>query len=394
MSNINTKLADEAAEFVQKFLEENLSDKFTFHNIDHTKYVVEKAEYIGKNAGLSDEEIILIRIAAWFHDIGYAIDIIEHEKVGAEKAEEFLKSKGIEEAQITKVKEAILSTKITTQPHTLMGKVLCDADLSHMAEKDYFDRIEKMRQEWKNYSCKKVCKRIFFSKSEEFFKKFCYHTDFAKEKLGPKKQENLEKIIKLKYMLEQKKEQELLEKAKTGKKKKGYSRGVESMFRLTARNQINLSSIADNKSNILISVNAIIISIIMSILITRFEETPNLILPTLIFLLFSVVTIIFAILSTRPNISSGTFTKEDIKQNKVNLLFFGNFYNMNLDEYEWGMEELMKNDEYLYSTMIKDQYFLGKVLARKYKRLRIAYNVFMTGIIVSVIAFVLAFINI
>jgi len=195
-------------------------------------------------------------------------------------------------------------------------------------------------------------------------------------------------------MLDQKKEQELLSKGKKNKKKAGYSRGVESMFRLTARNQINLSSIADNKSNILISVNAIIISIIMTVLVTRFEDIPNLILPTLVFLLFSLITIIFAILSTRPNISSGTFTKEDIKLNKVNLLFFGNFYNMDLEEYEWGIGELMKNDEYLYSTMIKDQYFLGKVLARKYKRLRIAYNVFMAGIIVSVIIFVLAFINI
>ncbi len=136
------------------------------------------------------------------------------------------------------------------------------------------------------------------------------------------------------------------------------------------------------------------ISITMTVLVTRFDEVPNLILPTLIFLLFSLATIVFAILSTRPNISSGTFTKEDIKHNKVNLLFFGNFYNMKLDEYEWGIEELMKNDEHLYSTMIKDQYFLGKVLAKKYKLLRIAYNLFMIGIIVSVIVFVLAFINV
>ncbi|NQU84982.1 MAG: phosphohydrolase, partial [Mariniphaga sp.] len=96
-------------------------------------------------------------------------------------------------------------------------------------------------------------------------------------------------------------------------------------------------------------------------------------------------------LSTIPNISSGKFTKEDIKQNKVNLLFFGNFYKMNYEEYKWAVEELMKNDEFLYSTMIKDQYSLGKVLAKKYKLLRIAYNVFMYGLILSVIAFVLAF---
>jgi hypothetical protein len=67
---------------------------------------------------------------------------------------------------------------------------------------------------------------------------------------------------------------------------------------------------------------------------------------------------------------------------------------MDLEDYEWGIEELMKNDEHLYSTMIKDQYFLGKVLAKKYKLLRISYNLFMIGIIVSVVTFVFAFINI
>ncbi len=166
------------------------------------------------------------------------------------------------------------------------------------------------------------------------------------------------------------------------------------MFRITGRTQINLSAIADNKSNILISVNAIILSISITVLVTRFEDTPNIIMPTLIFLVFCLITIVFAILSTRPHISSGTFNKEEIKKNKVNLLFFGNFYNMELDDYEWAIGELMKNDENLYSIMIKDQYSLGKVLAKKYKLLRIAYNVFMFGIIISVLTFVFAFINV
>jgi len=195
-------------------------------------------------------------------------------------------------------------------------------------------------------------------------------------------------------MLEQEKEKEVLDKKEKKKKDKGYSRGVESMFRLTARNQISLSSISDNKSNILISVNSIMMSITLTVLVTRFEEIPNIILPTIIFLVFCLVTIVFAILSTRPNISSGTFSKEDIEQNKVNLLFFGNFYNMKLDDYEWAIGELMRNDQNLYSTMIKDQYALGKVLAKKYKLLRVAYNVFMIGIIISVLAFVFAFINV
>jgi hypothetical protein len=219
--------------------------------------------------------------------------------------------------------------------------------------------------------------------SVKFFQRHEYHTDFAKKELQPKKDKNLQLLQKEIFMLEQKKV-----------KPKSYSRGVESMFRITGRTQINLSAIADNKSNILISVNAIILSISITVLVTRFEDTPNIIMPSLIFLVFCLITIVFAILSTRPHISSGTFNKEEIKKNKVNLLFFGNFYNMELDDYEWAIGELMKNDENLYSIMIKDQYSLGKVLAKKYKLLRIAYNVFMFGIIISVLTFVFAFINV
>lgn len=394
MSIINSKLENEAANFARGFMEENLPAIFTFHNLGHTEYVVGKAEYIGKNSGLTSEEIILIKIAAWFHDTGYAVDIENHEIISAEKAAGFLKMKDLDEQKIAIVINCILATKINTEPKTLMEKVICDADLSHLAEEDYFERIEKLRQEWKNLSLKDVSKKKFFEKSEIFFEQHSYYTAFAHNELDAKKLKNLERIKKKEYMPKEKKEKKQLQKGGGNIKKSGYSRGVESMFRLTARNQINLSSIADNKSNLLISVNSIIISIIMSVLVTRFDEASNLIIPTLIFLVFSVVTIVFAILSTRPNVSSGTFAKEDIKQNKVNLLFFGNFYNMKLEDYEWGMEELMNNDKYLYSTMIKDQYSLGKVLAKKYKLLGIAYNIFMVGIIISVLLFILAFINI
>ena len=391
MSNDNKAILDKAESYVTNLLINDLPDWIEFHTIDHTRYVVEAATQIGKNSGLSDDDLTVVILGAWFHDTGYLKNPMSHEQVSATLAEEFLKNAGFASEKIARIKKAILSTSIPQNPQDLISQVLCDADLMHMSEPDYFERIEKMRSEMATHLDGKIGKRKFYNMSLKFFESHTYHTDYAKNVLGPKKEENRKLLKKEIYMLEQEKEKKLIEKGNKKDKGKGYSRGVESMFRLTARNQINLSSIADNKSNILISVNAIIMSISMTVLVTRFEEVPNIILPTLIFLLSCLVTIIFAILSTRPNISGGTFTKDDIQQNKVNLLFFGNFYNMELDEYEWAIGQLMKNDENLYATMIKDQYALGKVLAKKYKLLRIAYNIFMVGIIVSVLAFVLAF---
>jgi predicted metal-dependent HD superfamily phosphohydrolase len=394
MNKINDDIVQDAGNYMSKFFSDNLSESIEFHTIEHAKYVADSSELIGKNSGLNEEEINIVKLCGWFHDAGYSIDPKNHEEESAKIAAEFLVSKGVDDNIISQVKNCILATRIPQHPKDLLSQVVCDADLMHLAEDNYFELIENMRKEWAKLSGEKVGKRKFHSASEKFFQKHGYHTDFAKKELQPKKDKNFQLLQNEIYMLEQKKEEKLLKTEKKKAKAKGYSRGVESMFRLTARNQISLSSIADNKSNILISVNAIIMSVTMTVLVTRFEETPNIILPTLLFLIFCLITIIFAILSTRPNISSGTFDKEDIKQNKVNLLFFGNFYNMELDDYEWAIGELMRNDENLYSTMIKDQFSLGKVLAKKYKLLRIAYNVFMFGIIISVLAFVFAFINI
>jgi len=168
------------------------------------------------------------------------------------------------------------------------------------------------------------------------------------------------------------------------------SRGIQTMLRLTSDNHLELSNMADGKANILISVNSIIISVILSVLVRRLEVDTYLIVPTVMFLTFSVATIVLAILATRPKISQGVFSREDIMNRKTNLLFFGNFHKASLEEYEWGMSQMMKDQDYLYGTLIKDIHQLGVVLGRKYRLLRVAYNVFMVGIIVSVLAFAIA----
>jgi hypothetical protein len=179
------------------------------------------------------------------------------------------------------------------------------------------------------------------------------------------------------------------------KKKKARTpeRGIETMFRVTLRNHITLSNIADTKANILLSVNAIIISLALSNLIPKLDNPSNdyLIIPTVIFVVFSLVSMALSVLATRPNVTSGKFTKEDVEQKKVNLLFFGNFHKMKLDDFEWAIGEVMKDKDYLYTSMTKDLYFLGLVLHKKYKILRITYTIFLAGIIASVIAFGISF---
>ena len=168
------------------------------------------------------------------------------------------------------------------------------------------------------------------------------------------------------------------------------TRGIETMFRTTSKNHMELSAIADNKANIMISINSIIISVLVSVLIRKLEEYPHMTVPAIVLILVCLTTIVFAVLATRPNVTSGMFKHEDIIDKKANLLFFGNFHRMKLDDYKWGMTEMLKDADYLYGSMIKDIYFLGAVLGKKYRLLRMSYTIFMFGFVMSILGFVIA----
>ena len=82
---------------------------------------------------------------------------------------------------------------------------------------------------------------------------------------------------------------------------------------------------------------------------------------------------------------------EDVKNKKVNLAFFGNFHKMEYEKYQWAISELLKDRDYVYSTLTKDLYYLGLVLERKYRILRWTYTIFVIGIIVSLVSFAISF---
>jgi len=151
-----------------------------------------------------------------------------------------------------------------------------------------------------------------------------------------------------------------------------------------------LSQMVDSKASILITINSIILSVIVSVLIRKLEENSYLLIPTILLVTVCLATMVFSILASRPNVSSGKFTREDIKNKQTNLLFFGNFHAMKVEDYQWGMQEMMKDADYLYGSMIKDIYYLGKVLGRKYRFLRIAYSIFMFGFVVAILSFIIA----
>ena len=388
-------LIQQAEHYVSTLLKEKLPSTFVYHNFNHTVGVVQAVTKIGNYQQVRDEDTEKLLIAAWFHDTGYVLGTEKHEISSVQIANEFLKGKNLDEKFISDVSNLIMATVFTHQPQNELEQIIRDADYFHFANDNYLTICEFLREEWQN-TCKKSFTDLEWSKEnlQMLSQKHQFYTLFALTFWQPIKEKNISRIEKRIKKLMNNFDQNLTDAVKKSKEDKP-DRGIDTMFRVTLNNHTRLSEIADSKANILLSVNAIIISISLSTLIPKLDSPSNvhLIIPTFVLVMFSVVTIIFAILSTRPKVTSGTFTQKDVDERKVNLLFFGNFYKMPYKEYESAVNEMMKDREYLYNSMIKDLYYLGLVLERKYRLLRITYNIFMVGIIVSVLTFVIAFKN-
>lgn len=385
----------EAEKFVINLLRDGLKPSFVYHNLSHTQNVVAKTKEIIEGLQIEKKHADYLLLAAWFHDVGYTRSIESHEEESVKILESFLKEHKVSENVILEVSNLILITRMGESPKTKLEKIICDADCAHLGSKNFSDYNSLLRKEWELTKGYEVSDYKWVDENIEFLKNHRYYTDFTAKNWEKTKSKNLaqllksqKKILQGNSKLKQKKEELDFKKSKV----EVPERGIETMFRVALRNHMTLSDIADTKANILLSVNAIIISMTLSTLIPKLDNPSNhyLIIPSIIFIAFTVASIILSVMATRPNVTEGKFTKEDVANKKVNLLFFGNFHQMNLPDFEWAMEEMMKDRDYLYGSLTKDLYFLGLVLNRKYKLLRTTYTVFMIGIIVSVIAFVVA----
>lgn len=426
MTSAAQQLLQEARHYVTGIFTNKVNPAFVYHNIDHTREVVEAADLMASQLALPEEDRPALLLAAWFHDTGYSAGQPKrHEEVSRDIAAEFLQGKEVDQATIDKVSNAIMSTKWPQSPTNLLEQILCDADLSHLGMPSFAEKNKLLRQELNLLFDNKLGKKEWRQKNIFFLQQHRYFTEYGKAVLEPVKQQHLQQLLSkadkkdkneneeesvekmtataklpeinnvvISEKTENKRETEKLirEREKLEKEKLARTeRSIATMFRIMSENHVNLSQMADSKANIMISVNTIVISIMVSVLLGKLQFYPEFIVPTIILLVVCTSAVVFAILATRPNVNQGTFTKEDIENKKVNLLFFGNFFNMQLKDYDWAMKQMMADRDYLDSSMIKDIYSLGVVLARKYKYLRIAYNIFMFGLVMAILAFAIVF---
>lgn len=376
---------EQAKHLAIQTIRETMPAIYHFHNVEHVEQVVSAIGDLSGAAGLEERERTILILAGWFHDLGYNQGPTGHEERGANLAKMSLLEWQVPQDIVDEVAACIMATQMPQQPKNKLQSLIADADLSHLGTGEYWSFISKLRQELKEAQHREMTETEWLQFEINFLQNQSYHTPEAQALYGKTKKKHLKKLQAMLAIYDPTAksvdgETEIVEGQKLG-------RGVETMFRSAYRTHINLSSIADNKANIMLSINAIIVSITVSTLVPRFSENPNLVWPTIMLLIVCLVAIIFATLSTMPKVTKGTVTRQSIEKKEANLIFFGNYFNMSLTDYQWGMNELIGDKKFIYNTMTRDLYFLGIVLAKKYTYLRWCYLVFMWGLIATVLAF-------
>jgi predicted metal-dependent HD superfamily phosphohydrolase len=180
---------EKAKDFILNKLENELSKKLDYHNLEHILDVYNASIQYAKLEGVNEEETILLRTASLFHDSGFIVKADGHEQISCEFAEQYLPNFSYSKSQIEKIKGMIMATKIPQSPKNHLEEILADADLDYLGRDDFEKISERLFQELA-LNDRNEWNKIQIS----FFEKHNYFTDSAKRLRNEKKQENLEKI--------------------------------------------------------------------------------------------------------------------------------------------------------------------------------------------------------
>ena len=379
-------LASEAEKHVHHILGKKLPNHVYFHDLHHTLQIKKAAKKLAKKASLNEEEKEALVVASLFQFTGYVKNDENYWKKSVAIAESFLQKNNASQKLIDDVKKLIALLSPGSEPDTFTEKLFLDAHHSYLGKKSYTKRLRRLRKEKEEISGEKTSMLEWQKEQMKKLSRHVFYTQLGEELFGTRKLKNLEKIKDgHKKSLKIKSEREKMTSVSANS-------GARTLFKTALRNHIDLTAIADQKANIMLSINALIITIGLPAFSTYLSGTSYLIIPAVIFLLTSAATMILATLSTRPIKMNGETDLSKLLTGKTNLFFFGNFYKLRRDDYQESIKKIVADRNYLDTSFINDLFYLGLSLGDKYRLLRICYTVFVAGVSLSVLSFVIAYI--
>jgi len=187
----------------------------------------------------------------------------------------------------------------------------------------------------------------------------------------------------IKPVLSEYKDEKIPQKKKKGK----LSKQMVNVFRTTARNNIDLTAIADNKASILLSLNALMITFISPTIIAYSDKIIEdyLFIPLLVITFTCAYTIWLSAQVLKPSHFDSIGEKMKIGDGP-SPFFFGNFYKMRPQEYFDFLQDSLQETEVLRSHLAQDLYYVGRRLGEKMRLIRLAFNIFIYGIFLTIIS--------
>ncbi len=367
--------------------------RLVYHNFAQAAAVAEQANTIAQAEGLSESDRELVQIAAWFHNIGYLYEPRQAAETSAIRAEFFLVEQKCAPEKIERLRQTIAGAFASKKTELETARVLHDAIRAYDWAETYDTRspLLQLEQEllggqapdpaaWLEFVRKQLQEPFLTATAKQI-----YEPALAARLLDLHHQLNVPAIPPAK---KKKAEQAVPERFERLARRPLRS-SIQTYFRANYANHIRLSAIADNKAHIMISVNSILLSVAISLLTyqTFTNRNPLFILPIILFLVTSLSSLIYAVLSSKPRVTS--FMPHP--QQPASPVFFGNFIHLSLDQYEAAVDEMLRDGRLLFGNMARDLYFLGHVLDKKYKLLTYSYTIFMMGFVATVGAFLGAY---
>ena len=196
MTENQLQILIEVEKFVKEIFKKKLNPLFVFHNLKHTKQVVNAAREIAKHYQLNDEDQFVLLLAAWFHDTGYSAGLAEeHEKESIMLASNFLLQHTDIEI-VRRVALCIQATRPPQSPQNLVEKIMCDADLYHLGTNRFRRMNHRLKKEQQAYYLKDISKKEWSQCNIGFLESHQYFTDYCRHKLGPLVQERIRNLQK------------------------------------------------------------------------------------------------------------------------------------------------------------------------------------------------------
>ncbi len=177
-------------------LQEKLSIDLTYHSYLHTLDVLEAVERTGMAEGYEGEDLLLLRTAALFHDIGFTEVYQNHEERGVKIARETLPDYGYSKEQIERIGGMIMATKIPQSPKSHIEQVMCDADLDYLGRDDFHSIANSFREELKRKGIKDFNDEEWYQLQVTFIGNHTYFTKSAQKWRNKGKQARVDEFQK------------------------------------------------------------------------------------------------------------------------------------------------------------------------------------------------------